>query len=288
MKNDDATLYLASAAAKKCRLCDKTYKRMVNHFRRDHPNYEVFVSRLSPQTASELKRSNPFMTKYARASGMQYLKMMCPFCEDEKDFFFSYWTNHIRTHTGEYTNECIVCNKISLNATHCGQATIKQKCRLLDEGLSAYLCNRCNWIQISEERVKAHVRIQHGDAGAYQKVVLIPALNRIKAHVVPSNALPQRKLFLFAVSFSTVLMLIIEHSNYIFVLYWQHPPNNSCRSLLQMIVHQPVSHRLEFKYSKMLYCTHQMQLLVPMHQVTMNRFSTSWRTTILMLRSKMA
>lgn len=179
VKNDDAALYLTSAAARKCPLCEKTYKRMVSHFRNHHSNYEVFVSRLSPQIASKLKRSNPFVTKYLRPNGTPHLKMWCPFCECDKDFYLPYWVNHIRTHTGEYTNECIVCSKISLNASHCGQSTIKQKCNLAEEGMSAYLCNQCNWIQLDEERVKAHVEAQHGVVGAYKKIVIIPVLNQI-------------------------------------------------------------------------------------------------------------
>lgn len=96
VKNDDESLYLSSVKARKCSLCHKQYKRMVSHFRNVHTKYEVFVSRLSPQMATTLKRSKLFVTKYARASGMQHLKMMCPFCECEKDFFVPYWSNHIR------------------------------------------------------------------------------------------------------------------------------------------------------------------------------------------------
>lgn len=74
---------------------------MVSHFRKVHSKYEVFVSRVSQQMADALTQSQlPAPVKYTKASGMQYLQMMCPFCECEKDFYAPYFPNHIRTHTG--------------------------------------------------------------------------------------------------------------------------------------------------------------------------------------------
>ena len=196
VKNVDKTLCWSSVAARKCPLCHKQYKRMVNHFRNFHTQYEVFVSRLSEKMATKLKQSPLFTTKYTRASGMQHLRMICPFCECEKDFFVPYWSNHIRTHTGEYTNECILCSKVSLNASHCGQPTMKQKCNLLSDGLSAYVCNRCNWTQIDGNRVIEHIKTQHGVNNArenvdYQKITIIRALNQVNAQINPHNVLVQ-------------------------------------------------------------------------------------------------
>lgn len=75
---------------------------MVSHFRRVHSKYEVFVSRVSQKMAESLLQSQlaGAAVKYANASNIQCLKMMCAFCESEKDFFPPYWPNHIKTHTG--------------------------------------------------------------------------------------------------------------------------------------------------------------------------------------------
>lgn len=153
---------------------------MVPHLRNKHPSNEVFISRLAPKWAAQLMQNKLlFTTKYTRPSGLQHLKMFCPFCECDKDFFLPYWSNHIRTHTGEYTNECILCFKVSLNATHCGQSTSKQKCNLFRDGLQAFICKRCNYVQIDEQRLISHVTTHHkirDCQNEYQRITIIPAL----------------------------------------------------------------------------------------------------------------
>lgn len=59
---------------------------MVYHFREAHPNEEVFVARVSPEMAASLSERSPAAFKYANACRTPIVKMMCPFCEIEKDF----------------------------------------------------------------------------------------------------------------------------------------------------------------------------------------------------------
>lgn len=128
VKNTDKSLHSSSEAAKTCQLCHKKYKRMVMHYRMVHKDDEVFVSRIAQHMVDAIDKTPLQMIKYIKYHGNQYLKMQCPFCETTKDFFASYWLTHIRnTHTGEYANECVECGEISLNSTHCGQSTTKQK-----------------------------------------------------------------------------------------------------------------------------------------------------------------
>lgn len=200
MKNTDKTLYLTSQRAKICPICTKTYKRMVNHFRRVHSKYEVFVSRVSPQMADSLLQSKlPVPIKYVNASGMQYLKMMCAFCEVEKDFFAPYWANHMRTHTGEYTRKCMECGVSTMSATHCGWPTSKPKCNLYATGLNAYICIRCNYMQMNKKNIIAHLKKQHClDSAAitsieneYRKIALMAPLKDIETQANPNDNVVQ-------------------------------------------------------------------------------------------------
>lgn len=202
MKNTDKSLYLSSQRAKKCPLCQMDYKRMVSHFRRTHPNHEVFVARVSPQMAELLLQAQlPAPIKYVSASGMQYLKMMCPFCDVVKDFFAPYWANHMRTHTGEYVNKCADCKALTMSTTHCGWPTTKPKCNLYTMGLTAYICIRCNYMQIDKKHIVAHLKKQHNrDPVAitsiereYRKVVLVPPLKEIRIQTNPNADCAQGK-----------------------------------------------------------------------------------------------
>lgn len=208
LKNVDKSLYLNSPAAQNCLLCGTHYKRMVNHFRKVHSDNEVFVSRISQRMADSLVRTQLPAIKYTRPTGVQYLKMMCPFCESERDFFAPYWANHIRTHTGEYTNTCIDCGTVSLSATHCGWPTSKQQTNLHEMGLTAFLCIRCNYVQIDESRIISHLKTQHGadDTAVtsidseYKEIVIIPPLKKIGAHVNPNDNNVQGKYVFISIN----------------------------------------------------------------------------------------
>lgn len=89
-----------------------------------------------------------------------------------------------------------ILTQISLYARHCGQPTLKQKCNLFQDGLSAYMCAQCNWVQIDEERLIVHVKQQHGITtaiqNAYQNITIIPALNAVHTQQPdPRNILVQ-------------------------------------------------------------------------------------------------
>lgn len=195
MKNTDKSLYLSSSRAKKCPLCQMVYKRMVSHFRREHTNYEVFVSRVSPNIAESLLQAQlPAPIKYINASGMLYLKMMCPFCGIVKDFFAPYWGSHMRTHTGEYVNKCSECCALTMSATHCGWPTAKPRCPLNTQGLTVYICLRCNYTQINKKNIVAHLKKQHNRddvaitsmENEYRMVVLMPPLKDIRVQANPN------------------------------------------------------------------------------------------------------
>lgn len=96
---------------------------------------------------------------------------------------------------GEYTNECASCGALSLSSTHCGYPTSKPKCNLQRLGLAAYLCVRCNYVQIDKENVISHLKTQHDkDAtpittieNEYQEIEIIPPLKHIVAQADPDD-----------------------------------------------------------------------------------------------------
>lgn len=153
-----------------------------------HGNCEVFISRLSEQTAQRLMESSSLSlaTINRDEHDRKRLTMECPFCEKENNFSPSYWLNHIRTHTGEYSNECFRCGKISLNSTHCGYATLKETFDLHVDGLMAFVCRICNYVQINEQRIRSHLEVHHDimqpNDNDYQMITICPPVNSIRSH----------------------------------------------------------------------------------------------------------
>lgn len=200
IKNTDKSLYLLSEKAKFCLLCGKAYNRMVPHIKSQHANTEVFVSRISPKMAAIVKQDgyNVFgAIQYWKRQSVLNLKTTCIFCEETKDFLSTYWEAHIRTHTGEYTNECFICEKITMSPTHCGRSTIKNgKCNLYGNGLLAFICIDCNFVQISKDNMLNHLRVQHEFTDfdhRYEAITVIPALNGLHISPNPSDILVQGK-----------------------------------------------------------------------------------------------
>lgn len=91
-----------------------------------------------------------------------HLRTMCIFCEETKDFSSDYWVEHIRGHTGEYCNQCILCQKLCKNHTHCGLATARiDDFNLIHNELCGYRCIDCNYVQLNEENIRSHLTTQH-------------------------------------------------------------------------------------------------------------------------------
>lgn len=137
-------------------------------------------------------------------------------------FIFCFWTcfNFISfLAIGEYTNKCIVCEQLSLSATHCGWPTEKQKYNLQTTGLSAYICIRCNYVQIDETNMISHLEKQHDKdhnpitsvENEYRKIVIIPPLRDVRAQADPNlNDLVQgicEISFLFSLVFKLTFVL---------------------------------------------------------------------------------
>lgn len=181
-RNTDKTLYLCSEKAKTCPLCRKRMKFMVSHFKTQHPNDEVFVSRISSKMVDFIAPQNENERTFIRdrKHNANYIQTMCIFCEDTKIFMPNYWIDHMASHTGEYGNVCDVCDKLCSFGKHCDKpATRIDNLNLRYEHLIAYRCNECNFVQMKIQNIRAHLANQHGlyDEGEqnFQVFTLLPS-----------------------------------------------------------------------------------------------------------------
>lgn len=156
---------------------------MVPHFKLVHENDEVFVSRISQKMVDRIKKNELTFVKYKRKTVM-CMTATCVFCDGDIEHVSSYWPTHIRMHTGEYVNECKVCDKMVNYSTHCGFPTDrKHTFDLKRQDFNAYLCNICNFLQIDRQNMENHLKNMHGphDIDANMSVItLLPALDRLQ------------------------------------------------------------------------------------------------------------
>lgn len=196
IKNTDKLLYLNSEKAKQCPHCGKRYnKRMVFHYKSAHQNCEVFVSRISPECAIKVREQRIEGIRIYKSSS-QYLKAFCVFCERDHEFMLPYWTDHMRSHTGEYANQCILCYKYACFYRHCDIPTkriLGLEFNLYDNDMVAFICKECNFVQIDEGNMLNHLGQQHKLADSanwkhyYQKIVLLPSFKSVRLQANPND-----------------------------------------------------------------------------------------------------
>lgn len=152
-----------------------------------HEEYEVYASRVSPEMAAMTKAKGGITgIKHLKNSGQQ-LKAMCLFCEEERDFMPQYWIDHLRSHTGEYHRRCHLCLRPACFHMHCSFPTelIDIRLNLYVNNLYAYLCRKCNYLQIDKKNIERHLQEQHEISDQseqkkyYRKFMLLPALNNL-------------------------------------------------------------------------------------------------------------
>lgn len=189
-KNTDSSLYFNSDTVRACKFCHKKYTRMVSHIKHVHSDCEVFVSRVSPKMAAKVKAVAQRFVKYRGARSILMLKAECIFCESEKMFSTMYWEQHIRSHTGEYANICDICKQEFCfdSSSHCSLMVVRRPEFDRDpsrEALRGFICNDCNFVQISEKNMVEHLRHQHDYSDSdlsflqppYTKIIILPAMD---------------------------------------------------------------------------------------------------------------
>lgn len=190
LNNTDKSRYFNSESATICHLCHKKYtRRIVSHYKKDHPESEVFASRLSQKMVEEIL-SEKIIAVYEDQKGFPepLVAGRCYFCDSVKRFQSHYWQQHYTTHTGEYMYECCICDKMVSSTKHCDSASkrIKPINNLRKDDLCGYLCFECNYVQLHEENMKRHQQHEHKYmeklSERYKKVILLPSRQKMNSN----------------------------------------------------------------------------------------------------------
>lgn len=165
---------------------------MVPHFKSEHKGSEVYVSRISQKMVDSIKNDKRSFVK-SSSSRSALLQTLCVFCEEDKNFPVHYWTDHIRSHTGEYGNYCSVCERRCSFNNHCGVTTTKiDSFDLRNNDMYAYRCIDCNFVQTHYKNMCNHLKDHHQrlqiDKKDYKKFILLPAYDHISEHHTPRGA----------------------------------------------------------------------------------------------------
>lgn len=167
---------------------------MVHHFKTQHPNEEVFVSRISPKMVDFVAPQNESERIYIKYVGLreEYLITECIFCEKTQRFNANYWMLHMTNHLGEYSYMCEVCDNPCGYARHCNIAARKiDTFDLRKEHLIAYRCNECNFVQRRIQNIRAHLANQHGlyaeGEENFQVFTLLPAFRSLPRQNDPNQ-----------------------------------------------------------------------------------------------------
>lgn len=190
--NTDKSLHMQNPDFKICIFCNKRFAYIVSHYKNAHSEHELRLSRLSQEMANLILHKNQQCVVKSRGNNRR-VEAKCYFCASNKNFTLPYWTDHIRNHTGEYSNRCRVCNMTFPYATnHCDAKTTKIGDYLsYDCDVVGFLCLECNFFQIDEDNITRHLSAEHqfDDAVLADKYKQVTFISLIPNNRLSGNAL---------------------------------------------------------------------------------------------------
>lgn len=153
-----------------CQVCKKSHgNSLISHYVNHHPNSEVILSRLPPETATHLRlHPHSHTCKLTRnfRNHIEY-KQICYFCNIERSHPRSVWIEHISRHTGHYRHRCNHCSKWYVSKPSAGMCydvndfdEIEQP-QFLASNLMAYICDLCNFVRFYRYEIENHLTKQH-------------------------------------------------------------------------------------------------------------------------------
>ncbi|XP_055624210.1 uncharacterized protein LOC129767379 [Toxorhynchites rutilus septentrionalis] len=167
-KNTNRELHSKSDKSKDCALCSYTgtYPSIVQHYVRNHPLHEVYVSRISNAMANKIRKEPMTVTGFMHD---QNITFQCIFCQEQFSKKKYNWKLHLASHTGEYRYKCSNCTIKSLTPctnshdSECVGPAMEVANELLFEEnhIFGYMCRVCNYVQLSKANMENHLREEH-------------------------------------------------------------------------------------------------------------------------------
>lgn len=155
--NSDPNKWNNGTKLKHCVLCKATSHNIIAHYVEQHPNDEVYHSRMTP-TMTNLIRNGIYSNA---EKAFNKINAICMFCE--KKLLFeneSQWYFHIAEHTGEYPRDCIECKPSDKKCEHFEDELISGL-SLIDKNLNIFICIKCNFCQLKKSNMFKHLSNTH-------------------------------------------------------------------------------------------------------------------------------
>ncbi|GBP35452.1 hypothetical protein EVAR_94905_1 [Eumeta japonica] len=146
-----------------CRFCDFVGRNIAHHYKYKHPHDEIPISRINPIIASEAIKQS-LDTNLESLVNICNKKHVCRFCFEVfnkgVNNLESFFWHIVSKHTGEYEQQCTLCPDTST----CSSTLIKPNPPDKAEGLLlGYICEECNFTQISLDNLKYHINKRHNN-----------------------------------------------------------------------------------------------------------------------------
>lgn len=170
VKNNDVKEKLRPVPTKTCKGCGKKYKinRIVSH--QENVHGKVLVARLwSDSMRKALITAKP--GTFAFANKQKGNSRFCCWCKEQHKYSYKQWQSHFVEFMG---------GKILLKKGN------------FENGIHAYICNHCHYIQMFPELIKRHIR-EDCPPSSYKKVLLMPYFGRKNREETKKKTGVQRK-----------------------------------------------------------------------------------------------
>ncbi|KAJ0173263.1 hypothetical protein K1T71_011439 [Dendrolimus kikuchii] len=163
-----------------CRLCIYTGTDIILHYKQKHPHTEIPLSRFNPKSAKEAieQSENINFQAFSKVPSRSYT---CRFCYKEftksKAVLETFFWHVVSMHTGEYKQACSEC----ADSSECPfNLDIPPSPKDVKGQLIGYICEKCNFTQISLENLKTHVIVRHHDQQTVVYTINLSAMSKMK------------------------------------------------------------------------------------------------------------